>query len=81
MKINLYNDKLFKAFFTSIEARGMVSSFLSAITGIDKEKFINATYIGGLEEPINVNKEKGKRTDIIVKVDNYNRIIVEMNSK
>ena len=80
MEINMYNDKLFKAFFTSIEARGMVSSFLSAITGIDKEKFINATYISGLEPTTITKKEKGKRTDVIVKVDNYNRIIVEMNN-
>lgn len=80
MKIDMYNDKLFKAFFTSIEARGMVSSFLSAITGIEREKFVNATYIGGLEPTTKSTKEKGKRTDVIVKVDNYNRIIVEMNN-
>ena len=80
MEINMYNDKLFKAFFTSIEARGMVSSFLSAITGIEKEKFVKATYISGLEPTTMTEKEKGKRTDILVKVDNYNRIIVEMNN-
>ena len=80
MEINMYNDKLFKAFFTSIEARGMVSSFLSAITGIEKEKFVNATYISGVEPTTMTEKEKGKRTDILVKVDNYNRIIVEMNN-
>ena len=80
MEINMYNDKLFKAFFTSVEARGMVSSFLSAITGVEKEKFINATYISGLEPSTMTEKEKGKRTDILVKVDNYNRIIVEMNN-
>ena len=79
MYIDMYNDKLFKAFFTCKEARGMVSSFLSAITGIKKEILINATYIGGLEETNKTKKQKGKRTDVIIKVDNYNRIIVEMN--
>ena len=61
MKINMYNDKLFKAFFTSVEARGMVSSFLSAITGIEKEKFVNATYTSGLEPTTMTKKEKSKR--------------------
>ena len=75
----MYNDKLFKAFFTSIEARGMVSSFLSAITHLPKEKFLNATYVGGEEPPTKNKEEKVKKTDIIVKVDSNNRIIVEMN--
>lgn len=35
-KINLLNDYAFKSLFKSIEAREMVASFLSAITGIEK---------------------------------------------
>ena len=46
-EINLMNDQLFKAFFRSIEARKMIASFLSSLTGIDKETLINAKYIGG----------------------------------
>ena len=46
-EINLMNDQLFKAFFRSIEARKMIASFLSSVTGIDKEILINAKYIGG----------------------------------
>ena len=36
-KINIMNDHLFKSLFRSIEARGMISSFLSSLTGIDKK--------------------------------------------
>ena len=35
--INMLNDAMFKSLFRSIEARKMVSNFLSEITGIDKE--------------------------------------------
>ena len=74
----MLNDALFKAWFRSEEARGVVSSFLSELTGIEKEKFLNASYIGG-ELPKEKITEKGKVSDVIVKLDDYNRIIVEMN--
>ena len=77
-EINLMNDQLFKAFFRSIEARRMIASFLSSVTGIEKEKLINAQYIGG-ELPKRKEYEKGKSSDVIVLIDDHNRVVVEMN--
>ena len=74
-KVNMYNDYLFKSFIRSIEARDIVSSFLSSLTGIDKDKLYNASYQGGEITKI----EKGKSSDIIVKIDDNNHIIIEMN--
>ena len=45
--LSLLNDALLKAVFTSYEARDMVSSFLSDVTGIPKEDLMNATYQRG----------------------------------
>ena len=77
-EINLMNDQLFKAFFRSIEARKMIASFLSSVTGIEKEKLIDAQYIGG-ELPKRKEYEKGKSSDVIVLIDDHNRVVVEMN--
>ncbi len=72
------NDAFFKSLFRSIEARNVVASFLSAVIGLDEEIFRKAEYIGGelVKKKI---KEKSKTSDVIVKVDDKNRIIVEMN--
>ena len=51
IKLDKLNDAVFKAIFRSQEARGMISSFLSEITGISKEDFLNAYFVGG-EIPI-----------------------------
>ena len=77
-EINLMNDQLFKAFFRSIEARKMIASFLSSVTGIDKETLMGAQYIGG-ELPKRKEYEKAKASDVIVLIDDHNRILVEMN--
>lgn len=77
-EINLLNDEAFKALFRSIEAREMVSYFLSKLTGIEKEVLMEAEYQGG-ELPKKIIKEKGKKSDIIIKIENNNRIILEMN--
>ena len=77
-EINLMNDQLFKAFFRSIEERRMIASFLRSVTGIEKEKLINAQYIGG-ELPKRKEYEKGKSSDVIVLIDDHNRVVVEMN--
>ena len=77
-KINLLNDAMFKALFRSIEARGVVSEVISNLTGIDKEILMKADYQGG-ELPKKKITEKGKISDVIIKVDNNNKIIVEMN--
>ncbi len=76
--INLLNDAMFKALFRSIEAREMVAAFLSHITGIDEELLKNADYQGG-EIPKKRLYEKGKTADIIIKIENHNMIILEMN--
>lgn len=77
-EINMLNDAMFKALFRSMEARDMVASFLSSITGIEKEILKNADYQGG-ELPKKKIKEKGKTSDIIVKIEDNHRIILEMN--
>ena len=78
IQINLMNDCLFKALLRSSEARRMVATFLSSITGIDLEILMNATYISG-ELPKKREYEKKKSTDVLVLIDNHNRIIIEMN--
>lgn len=74
----MLNDTMFKALFRSIEAREMVASFLSSVTGIEKEELRNAEYQGG-ELPKKNLKEKGKTSDIIVKIEDHHKIILEMN--
>lgn len=77
-EINLMNDAMFKALFRSREARSVVSSFLSSITGIKKEVLMNAKYVGGELPKIKLT-EKGKTSDVLVLIDDDKRIIVEMN--
>lgn len=77
-KVNLLNDIMFKSIIRSMEARQLVSKALSAITGISVDVLINADYQGG-ELPNKKLKEKLKVSDVVVKVDDGNRIILEMN--
>ena len=77
-EINMYNDHLFKSLVRSIEARNIVSSFLSKLTGIEKEKLYNASYQGG-EIPKSNKNEKSKASDVIVKIDDSHHIVIEMN--
>ena len=79
MQINMYNDILFKYFIRCEETRPVVAEFLSKVTGISKEDLMNADYLGGVEHKTEKNKEKVKISDIIVKVDDFNRIVIEMN--
>lgn len=74
----MLNDAMFKALFRSIEARSMVSSLISSITDIPKEDLMKAEYQGG-ELPKKILKEKGKTSDIIIKIDDGNKIVLEMN--
>ena len=55
------NDAVAKAFLRSKEARMIVASFLSEVTGIDKSVLMNATYTGG-EIPKRRNYEKMVKT-------------------
>ena len=77
-EINLLNDAMFKALFRSKEARGVIASVISIILGIDKNKLIYADYQAG-ELVKNKLFEKGKTCDIIIKIDDGNKIILEMN--
>ena len=78
-EIDILNDICFKSLFRSVEARGMVSRFLSALTGISKERFLNAEYVGG-ELTKKKLTERGKIADIIIKLDEEDETcIVEMN--
>ena len=77
-KVNVMNDAVAKAFLRSKEARMIVASFLSEVTGIDKSVLMNATYTGG-EIPKRRNYEKNKESDVMILIDELNRIIIEVN--
>ena len=77
-EINMLNDALFKALFRSEEAREMVVQFLSELTGMNREVLRVADYQSG-ELPKKKLSEKGKTADMIIKIENNNRIILEMN--
>lgn len=76
--LDILNDVCSKALFRSVEARGMFSRFLSVVTGISKEYFLNVEYIGG-ELTKTILTERGKVADIIVKLDENDKCVVEMN--
>ena len=77
-EIDVLKDSMFKAVFRSEEAREMVSVCLSKLTGIDVKQIRNAEYQGG-ELSKKIMSEKGKNSDLIIKIKNDNRIILEMN--
>ena len=77
-KVNVMNDAVAKAFLRSKEARMIVASFLSEVTGIDKSVLMNATYTGG-EIPKRRSYEKNKESDVMILIDELNRIIIEVN--
>ena len=75
------NDAMFKALFRSMEMRNVLASFLSEITGIEKELLIHAAYIGGELTKEYVN-EKGQSADVVVKLeDDTKTIVIEMNQE
>ncbi len=78
-EISLMNDAAFKAFFRSRKARGLVSTFLSEVTGISKEKFMEAEFVGG-ELPKQIITEKGKTADVLIILNNRQFVILEANT-
>ena len=72
------NDAMFKAVFRSIEARKIVVSILSKLTGIEEERLSKADFQGGELVKRKIT-EKKKESDIIVKVTDREKIIVEIN--
>ena len=77
--IELDNDSLFKAMCLDKRCRPMVSAVLSRITNISEERILNAKFIGGSEFPKQQKNEKKKISDVLIEVDEYTIIIVEMN--
>ena len=76
--INLMDDNMFKTLFSSIEARGIITSLINCITGIPKEELEKANF-NSIELNKNNIKEKKKISDIIIRIDDNKRIILEMN--
>ena len=76
-KVRLLNDALFKAIIRSEESREVVSENLNEVTGVEKELLEKASYQGG-EIPKQNIEEKGKTSDVIIKLEN-STIILEMN--
>ena len=77
-KINILNDVMFKSLFRSVEARFMFSKVLSILTGIDEGEIFNAKFDSSELTKIKM-AERGKIADIIVCIDEYNKIIIENN--
>ena len=76
-EINMLNDAMFKSVIRSKEARPIVNNFLHFLTNIQMEKLETATYMGGEITKSHMN-EKGKISDVIIKIENC-KIILEMN--
>ena len=77
-KVNLFNDAIFKAIFRNPNNRKIISEFLSEVTGVKQELLEQASYQGG-EIPEKKLEEKGKIADLIIKIEDNQQIIVEMN--
>ena len=73
----MLNDAMFKSVIRSKEARPIVNNFLHFLTNIQMDKLETATYMGGEITKSHVN-EKGKISDVIIKIENC-KIILEMN--
>ncbi len=75
----MLNDAMFKSVIRSEEARPLVNEFLHYLTSIQMEKLEEATFMGG-EIPKNHIEEKGKISDVLIKVENSQiMIVLEMN--
>ena len=76
-EINMLNDAMFKSVIRSKEARPVVNNFLHFLTNIQMDKLETATYMGGEITKSHMD-EKGKISDVIIKIENC-KIILEMN--
>ncbi len=76
-EINMLNDAMFKSIIRSEEARPLVNKLLYFLTNIEMEKLEGAIFMGG-EIPKRNLKEKGKISDVLIKVDNC-QLILELN--
>ena len=60
-EINMCNDAMFNAVFRSIEARKIVVSILSKLTGIEEERLNKADFQGGELVKRKITEKKKKR--------------------
>lgn len=76
--IHFMNDAMAKSIFRSKELRTTVSKFLSGVTHIPSNVIARSVFMGG-EIPKRNMEEKGKTSDVIIKVSEDTYIIVEFN--
>ena len=79
--INKKNDAMFKAIITSPNNREMVLDFIEAITNISKTILSKGIFSGGEEIPKRIITEKKQSVDVILKLNDKHRVILEMNQK
>ena len=72
------NDAAFKSLIRAEETRNIVIDVLSDITPVLENELKNALFLGG-EVPKEILKEKGMVSDVLVRVNDKNRIIIEAN--
>ncbi|HIR74712.1 TPA: PD-(D/E)XK nuclease family transposase [Candidatus Ventrenecus avicola] len=72
------NDAAFKSLIRAEETRDIVIGVLSDITPVLESELKNALFLGG-EVPKELLKEKGMVSDVIVRVNDKNGIIIEAN--
>ena len=72
------NDAAFKSLIRAEETRDIVIGVLSDITPVLESELKNALFLGG-EVPKEILKEKGMVSDVIVRVNDKNGIIIEAN--
>ena len=72
------NDAAFKSLIRAEETRDIVIGVLSDITPVKESELKNALFLGG-EVPKEILKEKGMVSDVLVRVNDKNRIIIEAN--
>ena len=72
------NDAAFKSLIRAEETRDIVIGVLSDITPVLESELKNALFLGG-EVPKEILKEKGMVSDVLVRVNDKNRIIIEAN--
>ena len=75
---NPMNDAAFKSLIRAEETRDIVIGVLSDITPVLESELKNALFLGG-EVPKELLKEKGMVSDVIVRVNDKNGIIIEAN--
>lgn len=77
-KLDLCDDAMFKAIIRSEEAKEVITEVLSLLSGIALEKLKKASFEAGEMPKLQID-EKAKISDIHIRIDHKNIIIIEMN--